>query len=246
MSRFVIFIYGMVTYLVGMAGLACFVLALANWPLLFIPFDAQPVGNVGIALVINGGLMLLFGLQHSVMARPAFKEKWTALIPKAAERSTYVGLSGVFLILLSRCWQPLPGTLWRLEAGPLSQGLTIGLLLGWGLVGLSSFVINHFELFGLQQVYLNLVGQPMPTPQFQERFLYKVVRHPLQLGVLIGLWVTPTMTTAHLMLAATMTVYILIGLYYEEKDLVTTLGEVYADYQRRVPKLLPIPFSRQT
>jgi protein-S-isoprenylcysteine O-methyltransferase Ste14 len=185
--------------------------------------------------------MILLGLQHSGMARPRFKAAWIKVIPPDAERSTYVLVSGLVFILICFGWRALSGTLWDLENSAVGTALTTIQLSGWGLVVVSSFVINHFELFGLQHVYYSFVGKTRPAPHFTDRYLYKIVRHPLQLGVLIGLWVTATMTMTHLMLSATMTVYILIGLYLEEKDLVAALGPSYENYQKRVRMIVPIP-----
>ena len=241
MSRSLILIYGIVSYAVGLGGLAFFILFLGGWNFLPIHIDSSTPGPLGVSLLINTSLMALFGLQHSVMARRSFKNVWTKVVPQAAERSTYVLLSGVVFCLIGFYWQPLAGTLWHVD-NQIARNALIGIqLLGWVLVVVATFLINHFELFGLQQVYFNFVNKPEPAPDFTDRFLYKIVRHPLQLGVLIGIWSTPTMTMTHLMLSATMTVYIFIGLYYEEKDLVATLGQDYEDYQRRVRMILPIP-----
>ncbi|WP_299490560.1 NnrU family protein [Acaryochloris sp. IP29b_bin.137] len=241
MSRFLILVYGICSYIVGLGGLIFFILFIGGWDFLPIHIDSGTPGPLGIALLINVGLVLLFGLQHSVMARPGFKAIWTQVIPKAAERSTYVLLSGVILCLISLYWQALPGTLWHIDYPILRTAITVVQLLGWTLLVMASFVINHFELFGLQQVYFNFVNQPEPTPTFTDRFLYKLVRHPIQLGVLIGIWFAPTMTLTHLMLSTTMSVYIFIGLYYEERDLMATLGQEYKDYMGQVSRLLPLP-----
>jgi protein-S-isoprenylcysteine O-methyltransferase Ste14 len=191
--------------------------------------------------LVNTGLMILLGLQHSVMARPGFKKAWIKVIPPASERSTYVLLSGVVFFLICFYWQAIAGTFWHVDNQLSRIILTAIQLFGWGLVVASSFMINHFELFGLQQVYYYFVGKPEPPPNFTDRFLYKIVRHPLQLGVLIGIWFAATMTMTHLTLSVAMTLYIFIGLYFEEKDLVATLGQDYENYQKRVRMILPIP-----
>ena len=163
------------------------------------------------------------------------------MIPRAAERSTYVLASGVIMCVICVGWRPLESTLWHVDH-PIARFVLIALqLLGWGIAVTATFLINHFELFGLQQVYFNLVHKPEPSPDFTERFLYRIVRHPLQLGLLMGMWSAPTMSMTHLMLSATMTVYIFIGLYYEEKGLVATLGQDYEEYRKRVRMILPIP-----
>jgi protein-S-isoprenylcysteine O-methyltransferase Ste14 len=241
MVRFLVALYGALAYLVGMGGLALFMLYVGGWE--FLPFhvDSEASQPLGVALAINAGLMLLLGIQHSVMARQGFKRVWTKVIPAAIERSTYVLLSGLVFALLCYFWEPVSGTLWQIQTPGVRTLLTGLHLAGWALVVLSSFVINHFELFGLQQVYYYFTGKPVPTPQFTERLLYRVVRHPLQLGVLMGLWFAATMSMTHLLLSSAMTVYILLGLYWEEKDLVAKLGPAYQAYQQRVPMLLPLP-----
>lgn len=241
MKRILILFYGILGYVIGMGGLTYFILFVGGWDFLPRHIDSGTPGAVASALAINFGLVLLFGLQHSVMARPSFKEKWTRIIPKSAERSTYVLLSGVMMLIICLFWRPLPGYLWQI-GNPIGWTLlTIGYAFGWVLAVLATFVINHFELFGLQQVYMNLRNKPEPRPAFTDRFLYRVVRHPLQLGVLIGIWVAPTMSVSHLMLAVVMTIYIFIGLYFEERNLVQSLGQDYKAYQKRVPKILPLP-----
>lgn len=145
------------------------------------------------------------------------------------------------MLIISFFWQPVEGVLWQVE-NPVGRALlTVGYGLGWMLAVLSTFVINHFELFGLQQVYLNLRNKPEPAPKFTDRFLYRIVRHPLQLGIFIGIWVLPTMSMTQFILSAALTGYIFIGLYFEEKDLVDTLGSEYVDYKQKVPKILPLP-----
>lgn len=241
MKRYLVFTYGLISYVIGLGGLVYFILFVGGWT--FIPrhIESDPPAQFGVALLINTGLMLLFGLQHSMMARPSFKKQITKIIPKAAERSTYVLLSGGMMLLISFFWQPVEGYLWQVTQPFARNMLTIGYIFGWVFAVLSSFVINHFELFGLRQVYYNLINQPEPAPNFTARFLYSIVRHPLQLGVLIGIWTTHTMSLTHLFLAIAFTGYIFVGLYFEEKDLTASLGQAYTDYQKRVPKILPFP-----
>jgi protein-S-isoprenylcysteine O-methyltransferase Ste14 len=241
MSRFAIFVYGIVAYAVGMGGLTYFLLFMGGWSFLPVHIDSRPAGPLGPALVINVALIALFGLQHSIMARRWFKEMWTKIVPKAAERSTYVLASGILMMVICLGWQPVGGTLWHVDNRLARDILTAIQLIGWTIAVSASFMINHFELFGLQQVYYHLIGQPEPTPDFTSRYLYRFVRHPLQMGILIGMWSAPTMSVTHLMLAATMTLYILIGLHHEEDDLAATLGEPYDEYRRRVRMLIPIP-----
>ncbi|MBP87863.1 MAG: hypothetical protein CMJ64_14260 [Planctomycetaceae bacterium] len=241
MGRFLIFVYGVVSYAIGLGGLVFFMLFIGGWDFLPFHIDSGTPGPTGTALLINVGLIVAFGLQHTPMARPAFKKGWTTVIPKAAERSTYVLVSGILMFAICFYWQTLSGTIWHYEHSTLRIATTTVQLLGWGMAVLASFLINHFELFGLQQVYFNLINKPEPSSDYTERFLYKIVRHPLQLGLLIGMWSTPTMTMTHLMLSATMTIYIFIGLHFEEKDLVATLGEDYEEYRKRVRMLIPFP-----
>ncbi len=241
MTRPLLLGYGCVSYAFGMGGLVFFILYVGGWDFLPFHIDSGEPGPLTVALLVNGGLMILLGLQHSVMARSWFKQAWTKVVPAAAERSTYVLLSGAVFFLICFYWQPISGKLWVVDNQLARNAITTIQLIGWGLVVVSSFVINHFELFGLQQVYYYFIGKPQPSPVFTDRFLYKIVRHPLQLGVLIGLWSTATMTMTHLMLSALMTLYIFIGLYLEEKDLVATLGQSYEDYRKRVRMILPIP-----
>lgn len=240
MSRAIVLFYGIVAYAIGLGGLVAFILFVGGWDFLSPHIDSHSPGPLGLAVAINLGLMILFGLQHSVMARPKFKEAWTKVIPPAAERSTYVLLSGAIFFLICFSWRSIPGTIWQVD-GPFATVLTVVQLFGWILVVASSFIINHFELFGLQQVYFHFAQKPEPLPVFTDRYLYKIVRHPLQLGVLIGIWFTATMTATHLALSISMSIYIFIGLYFEERTLVATLGQRYEDYQKRVPMVLPFP-----
>lgn len=241
MIRSLLLLYGLVAYAIGMAGLVFFILYVGGWDFLPFHIDSGEPGPLAVALLVNTGLMILLGIQHSGMARRRFKAAWTKVIPADAERSTYVLVSGLVFILICFGWQPLAGTIWNAGNPVVRTALTTIQMSGWGLVVVSSFVINHFELFGLQQVFYPFIGKTRPAPVFTDRFLYKIVRHPLQLGVLIGLWFTATMTTTHLMLSTAMTLYIFIGLYFEEKDLVDALGPSYESYQKRVPLIVPIP-----
>lgn len=191
------------------------------------------------ALAVNLALIALFGLQHSVMARPGFKAVWTKIVPKAIERSVYVLLASLTLIALYASWQPMPVVIWQ-AATPIIAATALGVFaFGFALVLVTTFVINHFDLFGLRQVYLNLRKKPYTEVPFQVRFVYRLVRHPLYVGWFLAFWATPVMTVGHLVFAAGMSVYILIAVKYEERDLVRQLGEDYRAYQRRVPKFVP-------
>ncbi|NQV68661.1 MAG: hypothetical protein HQ498_01415 [Pseudohongiella sp.] len=241
MSKILILIYGVVAYAVGMGGLTFFILYVGGWSFMPIHVDSGEVGPIGTAIMMNVGLILLWGVQHSVMARPGFKEIWTRVIPKSIERSTYTLLSGILMLVICLNWRALDGMLWDVESSIPQTILLVLHVCGWVIAVIATFLINHFELFGLQQVWLNFKEKPEPSPSYTEKFLYKIVRHPLQMGILMGLWFTPTMSMTLFFLSATMTIYIFIGLHFEEKDLVKSLGESYADYQSRVRKLLPIP-----
>jgi len=233
-----VFIYSILAYIIGLLGQVWFILYLGEWDVVQTIHQPQQ-SSTGFAVLVNVILVLIFALQHSVMARKWFKAKIRHLIPTATERSTYVLLSGVALLLIVLYWQPIDGDLWRFEEGLMWWLLTGLMLFGWLFSVVATFVINHFELFGLQQGYLHFKKRPTPTIEFQENFLYKFIRHPIQLGVLMGVWFTPVMTYGHLLLSLLFTLYIFVGLYFEEKDLVAELGEVYLDYRERVGMMMP-------
>jgi protein-S-isoprenylcysteine O-methyltransferase Ste14 len=216
--------------------LICFV---GNFAFAPVTVDKGPSAPVGLAIAIDVVLIALFGLQHSVMARPAFKERWTRIVPKTVERSVYVLAASAALLILFWFWRPIDAVIWDAGAGTLSGILTILFWVGWATVLLSTFLINHFELFGLQQAWLNLRGREPAPPVFHQPFLYKWVRHPLYLGFILAFWATPRMTAGHLLLAAGMSVYILIAIRHEERDLVDLFGADYEDYRQRVGMLTP-------
>ena len=204
--------------------------------------SAAPVA----ALVIDLLLLGAFAVQHSVMARPGFKAVWTRIVPRPIERSTYVLFSSLLLALICWQWRPFPSPIWDASSSPALGGLLTALFwLGWLILLLSTFMINHFDLFGLRQVYLRLRGLEESPPRFVQRALYKVVRHPIMLGFLIAFWATPRMTLGHLIFSLATTGYILVGIALEERDLAAALGEQYRAYRSRVPMLIPMKVFRR-
>jgi len=194
------------------------------------------------SVLINLFLIALFGMQHSVMARQGFKEKWTRLIPRPIERSTYVLFASTMLVILFLFWQPLPNIVWSLSGAAATTLLAISFL-GWAIVLLSTFLINHFHLFGLLQAYQYLTNKRSNDLRFRTPLFYKLVRHPLYLGFLIAFWAAPVMTVGHLLFSIAMTVYIFIGIWHEERDLTNQFGDRYEKYKRTTPKIIPIPKS---
>ncbi len=196
------------------------------------------------AVVINVALLAVFGVQHSVMARPGFKRWWTRYVPASIERSTYVWLSNAVLLLLYWQWRTMPAVIWHVQLPAGRLVVWVLFWLGWATALTSTFLINHFDLFGLRQVYLAAREKPYTNLDFRTRSLYRLVRHPLMLGFLIAFWSAPTMTAGHLLFAVGMTSYILVAVQMEERDLVAELGDHYRDYRREVPMLLPRPRGR--
>ncbi len=191
------------------------------------------------AAALNLLLIAGFGLQHSVMARPTFKRAWTRIVPEPLERSTYVFLSNFMMIALFLLWQPMPAVLWNIT-NPAARAALITLnAAGWLLVVLATFLLNHFDLFGLRQVWLYYRDRPYTRLPFRVPFLYRMVRHPLYVGWLTAFWITPKMSTGHLLFALSMTAYILVAIFFEERNLVETHGENYTSYRRKVPMLVP-------
>jgi protein-S-isoprenylcysteine O-methyltransferase Ste14 len=190
------------------------------------------------AALVDIALITLFGLQHGIMARPEFKRRWTRLVPPHLERSTFVWLAAALVIVIVQFWQPIEGELWNVTGAGRIALYAISLL-GFLTVPVVSFLTDHFELFGLRQVFEYALERPGSKPEFKERALYRKVRHPMMLGFLIAFWATPHMTAGHLLFATLMTSYILVGVYFEERDLAHAHGQAYRDYQARVPRLLP-------
>jgi protein-S-isoprenylcysteine O-methyltransferase Ste14 len=241
LTRCVVLIYGIASYIIGVAGLACIILALAKW----IPFGFLYAGETSATVFWNLVLVALWGLSHSGMARKRFKDWITKFIPEAAERSTYVLVSGVVSILLIGLWQEVPGIIWSIE-NPMAVTLLWTLFgFGWVYLLAATFAINHFDLFGLRQVYIHFKDQPRTPLKFVKTAMYQFSRHPIQTGVLIGIWATPEMTATQLVLSIGFTVYIFIGLWFEERDLVKAIGEPYEQYRQETGKVLPKLFGRK-
>jgi protein-S-isoprenylcysteine O-methyltransferase Ste14 len=238
MGRIIAFLYGLVAYVIF---LGAFLYAIGFVTQLWVPkhIDSGPVVSLSEALVIDILLMSLFAIQHSVMARQPFKRWWTQYVPRVIERSTYVLLASLVLILLYWQWRPIPTIVWEISDPTFAMAVQVLAFLGWALVLVSTFVINHFELFGLQQVATHLGGGTMAHPHFKTPSLYKVVRHPIYLGFIIAFWAAPVMTVGHLLFAAVTTAYIFVGIFLEERDLVELFGDDYRDYKQRVASLIP-------
>jgi len=191
------------------------------------------------AALINIGLIALFGIQHSVMARPGFKAAWTKMIPAAAERSIYCLVTALVLVVLFRFWHPIEGTIWSVQNETARMAIWAMFWLGWGILFISTWLLNHFELFGLQQAWLNLTGKQEAPPKMRTPLFYKFVRHPLYTGFFIAFWAAPDMSYSHLLAAVGFTIYIMIGISYEERDLLAVFGQQYADYRKRVGAFIP-------
>lgn len=238
MGRLLALLYGIVSYFVFFV---VFLYAIGFVSALSVPktIDSGAAAPLLEALTIDILLMSIFAIQHSVMARPQFKQWWTRLVPKSVERSTYVLFSSLALVLLFWQWRPIQGLAWQINDLRIAMAV-IGLsLVGWLIVLTSTFLINHFELFGLHQVANNLTGRPMPAPRFRTPLYYNFVRHPIYLGFIIAFWAAPKMTMGHLLFAAVTTAYIFVGIMLEEHDLTTVFGDDYRRYRQRVSMIVP-------
>lgn len=235
--------YGVVSYLIFFGA---FLYAIGFVGNLFVPksIDGKVEGSLFSNLLINASLLLLFALQHSVMARPAFKRWWTTIVPLPLERSTYVLLASLCLLLLMWQWHPMGGTVWNVENETIKTVLLVSFFTGWAVVLVSTFLINHFDLFGLRQVWLYFTGKPYTALPFRIPVFYRFVRHPLYLGFIIAFWSTPHMTAAHLLFAVLTTGYIFTAIQFEETDLQTHFGKKYKAYKNEVPMI--VPFSKKS
>jgi methanethiol S-methyltransferase len=238
LARVVALLYGLVAYLVFFAT---FLYAVGFVSGLMVPksINTGTVVPTIEAVVVNILLMSLFAMQHSVMARRQFKAWWTKFVPKSVERSTYVLFASLALVLLFWLWRPISTVIWQVTDSRISMAIVGLSFVGWLIVLTSTFLINHFELFGLHQVANNLAGHPMPAPRFRTPLYYKFVRHPIYLGFIIAFWATPSMTAGHMLFAAVTTAYIIVGILLEERDLVDLFGDDYRRYKDRVSMLLP-------
>jgi len=242
-KRIMVFVFGLASYALFNATYLYFIGFLGNQVVPKSIDSGEPV-PFGRALVINGVLLALFALQHSIMARGEFKRWWTRFVPEPIERSTYVLFSSLATILLFWQWQPMTGTVWLIENTAGSSLMTTLFWAGWALIVLGSFLVSHFDLFGLRQVYLHLQGRQYADIAFKTPSLYRIVRHPIMLGKIIVFWSAVHMTTGHLFFALFMTAYTLIGVRLEENDLVRIHGSAYEEYRLKVPMLLPIPKNK--
>ena len=236
--RFTAFLFGSVAYL---TFLFTILYAIGFVSGLVVPktIDTGAESAIFEAIVVNLVLMSLFAIQYSGVARKLFKHRWTQFIPKSVERSTYVLCASLTLLLLFWQWRPVPTVIWNVQEPELAMMIATMSFIGWVIVFTSTFMINHFELFGLHQVANNLVGREMPAPVFRTPFLYSFVRHPIYLGFIIAFWAAPTMTVGHLLFAAVTTAYIFVGIFLEEHDLIELFGDDYRRYKARVSMLIP-------
>jgi len=243
MKKILFLLYGVIAYFAFFGTILFAIGFVGN---LFVPktIDGRPGLPFSQALLINSSLLLLFALQHSIMARPAFKSWWTKFVPEPIERSTFVLLASLCLILMMWQWQPIGGVVWSIESEVVKTILLATYLLGWSIVFISTFLINHFDLFGLRQTWLYFRGKSYTPLPFRVPLFYRFVRHPLYLGFLVAFWSTPVMTAAHLLFALLTTGYILTAIKFEEKDLVMHFGEKYLNYKRWVPRI--IPFTKKS
>jgi len=238
MNRIIALLYGITCY-VFFAVTFLYAICFVSNIVVSKTIDSGPAGPVLEAIIVNLLLMSIFAIQHSVMARRQFKEWWTQFVPKSVERSTYVLFATLALALLCWQWRPIPAVVWQIDNPEIAKAVMGLSHLGWLIVLTSTFLINHFELFGLHQVANNFVDRPMPTPTFRTPLYYRFVRHPIYLGFIIAFWAAPVMSAGHLLFAAVTTAYIFVGILLEERDLIDVFGDEYRRYRERVSMLVP-------
>jgi len=243
MKKVFVLLYGFISYL-AFFGTILYAIGFVGNIIAPKTIDSAPQTSLLNAILINASLLLLFALQHSIMARPAFKKWWTRIVPEQLERSTYVLLASLCLILMMWQWQPIGGIVWSIENETVKTILFVTYIIGWAIVFVATFLINHFDLFGLRQVWFYFLGKPYMQLPFRLPLFYKFVRHPLYLGFLIAFWSTPVMTIAHLLFAVLTTGYILTAIQFEEKDLVNHFGEKYRNYKKTKPMIIPFTKRR--
>ncbi|HEX4741814.1 MAG TPA: hypothetical protein VH353_10830 [Caulobacteraceae bacterium] len=237
------FVYSLFAYTIFLVTFLYSIAFVENLP---VPrsIDRAPGGALAISIVIDLALLSLFAVQHSVMARASFKRAWTRIVPPVAERSTYVAASSLALIVLFVFWRALPAPVWSVPEGPLAVTLRVISYLGFAIVLVSTFLIDHFELFGVRQGWARLKGESLPAPRFRTPLFYRLVRHPLYFGFVLAFWSAPRMSAGHLLFALATTGYMLVAIGLEERDLIATFGEAYVVYRQRVSMIIPLPPRR--
>jgi methanethiol S-methyltransferase len=239
MKTVIMFVYSILAYLIGFASLLFWILSVSRL-IPIISIDRTAGLPFTQAFFKDLGLVMLFGIQHSVMARKSFKKWITGILPTPIERSTYVLISGILLTFLVWQWEPMGGTIWTIPEGSVLYYVIYALFFtGWAILFVSTFLINHFDLFGLRQTYFELLKKPYKPLEFKVRAFYKYVRHPLYFGGIVGIWATPTMTLTHLCFAILLTGYFVIGARFEEKDLIRDFGDDYRNYQKKTGMFIP-------
>jgi len=232
--------YGVLSYAIGVGGLMWIILAMGG--LAPVGFSPLQTSSVAAAILVNIALIMLFGLQHSIMSRASFKNNLKKFLPKATERSTFVLLSGIAMAIAIYFWQPIPGTVWSVENTTAIIILWSAYAIGWGYLFVATFVTNHFELMGLRQVYLYFTGQPYTKLPFTRKYMYRYSRHPMMLGILVGMWALPVMSVSHFVMSTLLTLYIVIGVILEERDLIKQFGDTYREYRKQIATLIPKVF----